>query len=94
MAPTRPAAIAAGTVTYPLIPMTTCAPRRRSSAAIARVVRHTSCDQETVDGFGVRFLSFDGNGRSRLLDLLRASRELARAGGPTPDGCCPGTETN
>jgi len=54
----------------------------------ARVVRHTACGQEAVDGFGARFLSFDGDGRRRLLEELRSSREAALAAGDGSDGCC------
>ena len=40
-------------------------------AGDAKVVRHVNSGREPVAGFGVRFLSFAGDGKARLLDHLR-----------------------
>ncbi len=42
----------------------------------AIVVRHTFEGREPIDGFGVRFLGFQGDGQSRLLRFLREAGKL------------------
>lgn len=42
----------------------------------AKVVRRVSTKREPVNGFGARFLSFDNDGKTRLLAELEAVREL------------------
>jgi hypothetical protein len=41
----------------------------------ALVVRRVDSSSEPVQGFGARFWSFEGDGRSRLLDYLRAAAD-------------------
>jgi CheY-like chemotaxis protein len=58
------------------------------STGTAEVVRHTFGGREHVDGFGVRFLTLDGDSAERVAAYLRSGRDQKDCayGTPTPTG--------
>ena len=58
-------------------------------AGTARVVRYTVASTEVVSGFGSRFMSFEVDGRARLLDFLREAHQRTASGRHLAIGKCP-----